>query len=361
MAVAYIAAQFDALGLGKLGDNKDYVYPFSFKDKSQNPHAADTDTVLKSVIGKNVIGFIDNGKLNTILVGAHYDHLGHGERGGSLSTDKVDNIHNGADDNASGVAMLIELARALKQTKDNNYNYLFVAFSGEELGLLGSNYLAKHPVIDNKNINIMINMDMVGRLQNRVLVVSGVGTSPDLKAMISEINVDSVSYKFTESGMGPSDHTSFYLQDIPVLHFFTGAHADYHKPSDDAEKVNYVGMVSVGNIIYGALQKIDDHARLAFTKTKEEKNENAPKFTVTLGVMPDYLYDGKGMRIDGVSDGKPAQVAGLQKGDVVTMLGSVAVLDMQTYMQALSKLSKGESTQVVVERGGSQQRFTIQF
>ncbi len=361
LAAAYIATQYQTLGLSKLPNNADYLFPFEFKNKNGNPHANESDSTLQRSIGKNVIAFIDNNQPNTLLIGAHYDHLGHGESGGSLYAGSDLPIHNGADDNASGIAMLLELAQALQQHKNSNYNYMFVAFSGEEVGLLGSNYLAKHPVISNSNINLMINMDMVGRLKNNTLAVNGVGTSPNLKAIVAGIEVDSVKYVFGESGIGPSDHTSFYLQDIPVLHFFTGAHEDYHKPSDDAEKINYKGMISVGNIILQTIIKVSSQQRLTFTKTKEEKNENAPKFTVTLGVMPDYLYDGIGMRIDGVSEGKPAQIAGLAKGDIVIKLGEIAVADMQTYMRALAKFNKGDTTKIDINRGGALLSMPIKF
>ena len=163
------------------------------------------------------------------------------------------------------------------------------------------------------------------------------------------------------SGIGPSDHTSFYLQDIPVLHFFTGQHEDYHKPSDDADKVNYEGITEVATYIYKLIEEADDNGKLAFSKTKEEDNKNAPRFKVTLGVVPDYLFDGEGMRIDGIRKNKPAQKAGLLKGDVVIQLGDIKVKDMMSYMKALANFEEGQKTTVKVLRGEEEIEKELQF
>ena len=179
------------------------------------------------------MGFIDNHADRAIVIGAHYDHLGYGDEG-SLYRGDEKAIHNGADDNASGVAVMLNLVNKLKEANTGN-NYLFMAFSGEEMGLLGSNYFVKNATISTDDINYMINMDMVGRLNaDSTLAVYGVGTSPYFKQVLMASNS---AFKIIEnaSGVGPSDHTSFYLSDIPVLHFFTGQHEDYHKPSDDSE------------------------------------------------------------------------------------------------------------------------------
>lgn len=314
---------------------------------------ADLTVELKKMegTGNNIIGYLDNKASNTVVIGAHYDHLGFGDDG-SLYRGKPA-IHNGADDNASGSAALIELARALKNSTDKSNNYLFIAFSGEEKGLLGSNYFVKHPTLDLKKMNYMINMDMVGRLKNdtRTLQVLGVGTSPVWKEVIEKINIDSVKIKESESGVGPSDHTSFYLSDIPVLHFFTGSHEDYHKPSDDEDKINYEGEISVMKIILEVIHQLNGKEKLAFTKTKDSENSETPRFKVTLGVVPDYAFEGEGLRIDGVSDGKPASKAGLKAGDIVIQLGENKVLDMMSYMKALGKFEKGDTTTVKVKRG----------
>ncbi|MFI5219038.1 MAG: M28 family peptidase [Bacteroidia bacterium] len=314
---------------------------------------AEISVELKKVeaTGHNVIGYLDNNAAATIVIGAHFDHLGYGDDGSLYRGEPA--IHNGADDNASGSAALIELARTLKNSTDKSNNYLFIAFSGEEKGLLGSNYFVKHPTIDLKTVNYMMNMDMVGRLKKdeRTLQVLGAGTSPAWKEVIEKINIDSVKIKESESGVGPSDHTSFYLSDIPVLHFFTGSHPDYHKPSDDEDKINYQGEISVMKIILSIIHQLNGKEKLAFTKTKDSDNSETPRFKVTLGVVPDYAFEGEGMRIDGVSDGKPASKAGLKAGDIVIQLGENKVLDMMSYMKALGKFEKGDTATVKVKRG----------
>lgn len=357
-AAEYIAKRFEDLGLTPKGTNGFYQ-DFSFKPKT-NPHEQvqfdfNGDG---SITGRNVLAYLDNKAENTIIIGAHYDHLGYGGEG-SLFRDTIKAIHNGADDNASGTALVIDLARKLKGKNTNN-NYLFMAFSGEEMGLLGSNYFVKNPSIDTKSVSYMINMDMVGKLkQDSTLAVYGVGTSPIFKQVLNAHN-DKFKLVMNESGVGPSDHTSFYLADMPVLHFFTGQHEDYHKPGDDAEKLNYEGMEKISNFIFDIITDLDDNGKLAFRKTKNE-SDNAPRFRVGLGVVPDYLFDGKGMRIDGVSEDKPAQKAGLQKGDIIIQLGDSTVVDMMSYMRALSVFKKGDATEATVQRKGKKLKKTIQF
>ena len=237
---------------------------------------------------------------------------------------------------------------------------MFIAFSGEEMGLLGSNYFTKNATIDLKSANYMLNMDMVGRLKaDSTLAVYGVGTSPILKQVVNSSNSQ---FKIIEkeSGTGPSDHTSFYNNDIPVLHFFTGQHEDYHKPSDDFDKLNYVGMEAISNYIFEIITELDDDGKLAFRKTKNE-SEDVPRFRVGLGVIPDYLFDGKGMRIDGISEDKPAQKAGLQKGDIVIKLGDSTIVDMMSYMRALSVFNEGDKTKIVVDRKGTVVEAEIEF
>ena len=237
---------------------------------------------------------------------------------------------------------------------------MFIAFSGEEMGLLGSNYFTKNATIDLASANYMLNMDMVGRLKaDSTLAVYGVGTSPILKQVVNSSNSQ---FKIIEkeSGTGPSDHTSFYNNDIPVLHFFTGQHEDYHKPSDDFDKLNYVGMEAISNYIFEIITELDDDGKLAFRKTKNE-SEDVPRFRVGLGVIPDYLFDGKGMRIDGISEDKPAQKAGLQKGDIVIKLGDSTIVDMMSYMRALSVFNEGDKTKIVVDRKGTVVEAEIEF
>lgn len=346
-AATYIENRFKELGLQPKGTSG-FLQTFSFKPKT-NPHDEVKFDVNGdgTITGNNVIGFLDNNAENTIIIGAHFDHLGFGGEG-SLYRDSIKAIHNGADDNASGVAVLLNLAAKLI-TKNTGNNYLFMAFSGEEMGLLGSNYFVKNPTIDIKKVSYMINMDMVGRMKkDSTLAVYGTGTSPIFKQVLKSHN-NSFKLVQQESGVGPSDHTSFYLADIPVLHFFTGQHEDYHKPSDDSEKLNYDGMKLISEYIFNIISDLDDNGKLAFRKTVNE-SESTPRFKVGLGVIPDYLYDGQGMRIDGVSEGKAAQKAGLKKGDIIVKLGDSTITDMMSYMRALSVFKEGDKTSVVIKR-----------
>ncbi|WP_417859750.1 M28 family peptidase [Winogradskyella sediminis] len=354
LASEYLIKRFKAIGIQPKGTDG-YLQSFSFKPKT-DPHkeVEFTTNADSTITGHNVIGYIDNNAKTTIVIGAHYDHLGFGGEG-SLFRGEDKAIHNGADDNASGVAVMLNLSSRLKvkndqaENKDNN-NYLFMAFSGEEMGLLGSNYFSKNPTLDTESINYMINMDMVGRMKaDSTLAVYGTGTSPMFKQTLKSNN-DKFKIVENESGVGPSDHTSFYLIDIPVLHFFTGQHEDYHKPSDDSEKLNYEGMDLISDYIYDIINDLDDNGELAFRKTKNE-SEETPRFKVGLGVVPDYLYDGKGMRIDGTREDTPAFNAGLQKGDVVTKLGDSTITDMMSYMRALSVFDNGDEAAITVKRG----------
>lgn len=311
--------------------------------------------------GTNVVGYIDNGAANTVVIGAHYDHLGLGEDHNSLAPGEKA-IHNGADDNASGTAALLELGRLLKASKLKNNNYLLIAFSGEELGLFGSKYYTENSTIDITSVNYMVNMDMVGRLNNdKGLQIGGIGTSPSWTAILKSSLPSGLKVSYDSSGTGPSDHTSFYRKDIPVLFFFTGTHTDYHKPSDDADKINYEGELTVLKTVYEIIEKTNAQPRLAFTKTREMQMGRSTRFTVTLGIMPDYTYSKGGVRVDGVSDGKPASKAGLATGDVIIQLGSLPVTDVETYMGALSTFKAGDQTTVKVKRGKEEKVFDIRF
>ena len=332
--------------------------------------AATLDIKIKTDLGEkkrtahNVIGYIDNNAGSTVILGAHFDHLGYGEDGGSLLRTGEHLIHNGADDNASGTAALIELARMLKVSKIKNTNFLFIAFSGEELGLFGSKYFADNPTIDLKSVNYMINMDMVGRFNDstHALTVGGYGTSPAWATAIAANNPKSAFVVKTDSsGIGPSDHTSFYLKDIPVLFFFTGVHSDYHKPTDDADKINYTGEYKIVRYIDDIITSLSkQNQKLAFLKTRDIQMSPA-RFTVTLGIMPDYTFTGNGVRCDAISDGKAAFRAGLKTGDVIIQLGEYAVTSLDNYMQALGKFKKGDKTKVKYKRGAETIESDVQF
>jgi hypothetical protein len=359
-AAKYLVKQFKNIGLVPKGEDEFYQ-DFTYTPKA-NPHASAEDQVkvLAPITGRNVIGYIDNEADYTIIIGAHYDHLGFGHEGSRHAGEPE--IHNGADDNASGVAVILELAKYLK-VNNKQHNYLILAFSGEEKGLWGSNYYMKNPTIDTSKISYMINFDMVGRLSpSYKLAVYGTGTSPVFDEVLNKAN-DPVKFHLVkkESGVGPSDHTSFYLKGYPVLHFFTGQHEDYHKPTDDFEKINFDGMVSIVNYVENVMTQLDSLGKLGYQKTKDEESHKAPKYSVTLGVVPDYLFDGTGMRIDGVSAGKPAENAGIMAGDIVVKMGDVEVPNMMGYMKALSQFKKGQETDVVVVRNAKEVIVHVTF
>jgi aminopeptidase YwaD len=340
----------------------------SIKKKYFYDETATLDIKLKVDIGEkkrtghNVVGFIDNGASNTIILGAHYDHLGYGEDHNSLYTGSTPQIHNGADDNASGTAALLEISKMLKASKLKSNNYLVVSFSGEELGLFGSKYFTEHLPVNLSSTNYMINMDMLGRLNDSThgLTIGGYGTSPLWGQLLTEKD-KFFTIKFDSSGSGPSDHTSFYRKDIPVLFFFTGVHSDYHKPTDDASKINYTGELMVVKYIYDIIDAANKKGKLAFTKTRETQSMGKSSFKVTLGIMPDYTYSGSGVRVDGISEGKTAQKVGIKAGDVVTQLGDIKFTDVQSYMGALGKFNKGDATKVKVKRGNEELTFDIIF
>lgn len=315
----------------------------------------------KSRTGHNVVGYINNNAASTVILGAHFDHLGYGEDHNSRYTGEPA-IHNGADDNASGTAALIELGRILKKEGNRKYNYLFVAFSGEELGLNGSKYYTEHPTVSFADVNYMINMDMVGRFNDssKTMTIGGVGTSPSWGTLLTE-KKPAFGIKIDSSGTGPSDHTSFYRKDIPVLFFFTGLHNDYHKPSDDFDLINYNGELLIVKYISRLIERSTKETKLVFTKTKEQQTSTNTRFTVSMGIMPDYTFSGGGVKVDGVSDGKAAQKAGLKAGDIVVKLGDFNISSVESYMQALSKFKKGDATKVKVKRGNEELVFDVSF
>ena len=347
LARTYIAKRFQEIGLAPKGNNGKWFHAYSFKQKA-NPH--EKEGTGPKITSNNVVGYLDNGAATTIIIGAHYDHLGWGGHGSLQPGDSA--IHNGADDNASGTAGLFILAELLKKSNAKNNNYLFIAFSGEELGLYGSKSFADDPTIELSSVNYMMNMDMIGRLNDgHQLAVYGTGTSPVWEPLVSNIKMKRIeAVKTTASGVGPSDHTSFYLKDLPVLHFFTGPHRDYHKPSDDAHLIDYPGIYAVCKFMLQIIETVDGEGKIPFTKTKDEENK-VSSFKVSLGVLPDYLYDGEGMRIDAVIEGRAAQKGGIEDGDVIIAIGEHKVKEIYSYMKALNQHEKGQQAVVKVKRG----------
>ncbi len=315
----------------------------------------------KEAPAANFAAYLNHGAKYTIIIGAHYDHLGYGEDGNSLlaNAEKLHQIHNGADDNASGTAGLMMLAQRIRNEGKKNYNYLFLHFSGEELGLLGSKAFVKQYGLDSTNTAAMINLDMIGRLSDstRALQIGGVGTSPAWASLLPK-----TGYKIAldSSGIGPSDHTSFYTAGIPVLFFFTGAHSDYHKPTDDADKINYPGIHDIIATLDTMLQKMDKEPKPRFTATKQSAAGRV-RFKVTLGILPDYSFGESGVKVDGVTEDRPAANAGVKAGDIIIQLGDQKIGGMQSYMEALSGLKAGQTVPLVVLRGGTPVMLSATF
>ncbi len=348
-AAEYIAKQFKKIGLQPKGDNGSFFHAFDFQ-KTKDPHGG-VDESAPRVKSQNVAAYLDNGAEYTIVIGAHYDHLGLGYDRNSLDANPEGKIHNGADDNASGTSGVIELARYYaKNGIKEQHNFLFLCFSGEELGLFGSKKYVERPTVDLSKVSFMLNMDMIGRLNaEKRIMVGGVGTAPDFVPLMNSLKGD-LNMRLDSAGSGPSDHTSFYQKNLPVLFFFTGQHSDYHKPGDDIAKINFDGEVMVLDLAIRALAELDKKPKLVFQETKSNQSTGV-SFKVTLGIMPDYTYEGTGVRIDGVTDGKPAAKAGIQKGDIIMGMGDVPINTIQDYMKSLSTFKKGDNTTVKVRRG----------
>jgi hypothetical protein len=357
-AANYIADHFKNLNLKPAGSADSYFQPFEVS------FAIDGKAHLMT--GRNVAALLDNGAEKTIVVGAHYDHLGKGFQGSSLSPDSKNKIHNGADDNASGTTGVMELAKYFAENNvKEKHNYLFIAFSGEELGLIGSKHFTEKPTIPLASISGMINMDMIGRLdESKGIIVSGWGTSPVWGELIPDLaKKQNLKYTIDSSGVGASDHTSFYLKNIPVVQFFTGGHGDYHKISDDADKINYEGEARILSLIAGLLVQLDNEATEPEFVTAGNPHSGATtsNFKVTLGVMPDYSYTGKGLKIDGVSKGRPAEKAGILSGDVIIKLAGEEIGTIYDYMEILGKHEKGQQVDAEFVRGKETKKVKVTF
>jgi len=310
------------------------------------------DLVKESKTGYNVAAFIDNKAPTTIIIGGHYDHLGWGGES-SFYHGNIPMIHNGADDNASGTTAVMELARYFNNSPKKNNNYLFINFSGEEKGLLGSSWFVKSDAYDLKKINYMVNFDMVGQYDStKGLIVFGTGTSSLWDTLIGITPRQNIKIKKIKTGLEGSDQMSFYLKGLPVLFINTGPNAEvYHRPTDDADKLNYPGEALVVKLAERLIEKSDSLGKLPFVKSADSANTGKHTYKVTLGVVPDMAFEGKGMRIEAVKEGKTAYNAGLKAGDIVLKIGDNEVLEMKSYMKALGKYQKGDKAQVTFKRG----------
>jgi hypothetical protein len=330
----------------------------------------EAEVVAKDAGTANVVMVLEGAKMKDeyVIVGAHFDHLGMGGPGSSSRIQDTVAIHSGADDNASGVALMIEMAEKLASDKGKHArSILFVAFTGEEMGFLGSKYFVENMGIKPAAVNLMVNLDMVGRMkEGNGVQVGGVGTAAGLRDTVLSFNDTTLlSLSFTDEGYGPSDHSSFYGKNIPVLFITTGPHLDYHTPFDTFDKLNYAGMVRIGNLMYEIVTAAaNDTARLAF----REAGPMAPaqgmgrRRGVTLGIMPDFAGNVKnGLRADFVTPGKPAALGGMVKGDVIVAIENKPVNNIEDYMFRLSLLKPGQMVTVEVMRNGKRELLIIQL
>jgi Peptidase family M28/PDZ domain/PA domain len=299
-----------------------------------------------------------------IVIGAHYDHLGLGNRN-SLAPSLIGQVHHGADDNASGTAGVIDLARLAADSKPHwKRSVLFMTFAGEEIGLLGSSYFVNHPTVPLSNIDAMINMDMIGRLVKNRLFVGGVGTAPGLKPALEQLDKDTgIDLNFSESGYGSSDHTSFNAKKIPVLFFFSGLHTDYHKPSDTADKINAEGAVKVLSLVYRITDRLaSDESKLAYTEVKEPipaGRGGGRGYGPYFGSVPDFRDDIKGVLFSDVQNNSPAAKAGLRGGDLMVAFDGKAIQNLNDYAYALRSKKPGDIVAVVVKRNGQNIKASV--
>lgn len=353
-ALARIAPGLDVTELQKLAAAKQQ----STVKTIAGPFTVTTDVVRREVPAYNVIGILDGSdpslRNQAIVIGAHYDHLGRGGDG-SLAP-RSGEIHHGADDNASGTAGVLELARVFTSERPRpKRTIIFIAFGGEEEGLLGSNYYVNHPASPLANIVAMINMDMIGRMKDRKLVIGGVGTAKEWRDIIAQGTADSSrSFDLTlnEDGFGPSDHSSFYGKQIPVLFFWTGTHNDYHKPTDTFEKINYQDQTRILNLVAYIVKNLDTAPqRITYTTAKAPAAPRTGGFRVYLGTIPNYADSNDGLLIDGVRDDSPAAKAGLKAGDRIVKIGTREVKNVYDYTFALGELKASEEYAIEVIRG----------
>lgn len=353
-AAAYIAADFARIGLTPAGEDG-FFQPFTVD--SSAPAAAHVPGVA-GAHAKNVVGlFPGSGPLagQTVVIGAHYDHLGRGGFGALDDPDSTGVVHNGADDNASGTVALLEIARRLKarQTSDQR-TIVFVAFSGEELGLLGSTYYVKHPVRPLETTYAMVNLDMVGRLGDRKLAVFGTETAKEFPALLDSVATrDQMPVSGTGDGYGSSDHESFYTQNIPVLHFFSGMHQDYHRSTDDWQKIDLPGLVRVAEVAGDVAQRLATRAApLTYVKVEARRPVTGGGYGAYLGTIPDMTESPGGVLLSGVRAGSPAEEAGLKGGDILVQLGDHQIKNLYDMTDALNAYRPGDTVVVVFLRDG---------
>ena len=353
-AGAYLAREFRRLGLEPAGDSGTYFQSL--------PLASVLNLHFQGGTGRNVVGLLPGRDAQgpVVVVGAHYDHLGlGGPMSGSLAPDDVGVVHHGADDNASGTAALLEVAGRLAREPRARASILFVAFTGEEEGLLGSNYFGLHPTVPLARMRAMLNMDMVGRLGTGKLLVYGTGTAAEWPGILATADAgkDSLTLSEIGDGYGASDQTSFYSRDVPVLHFFTNVHSDYHKPSDTWDKLDYPGVERVAGLVARVAANVASRpAPLTLIRGagKPEKADAVatPGYGAYLGTVPDFTPVEKGVKISGVRGGSPAEKAGLKAGDIIVAFDDTEIKDLYAMTDGLRARKAGDSVRITVLREG---------
>lgn len=356
-AANYIADHFRDFGLEPGSDEETFLQSFPLQGPMVQAMGQE------GTLSRNVIGVIP-GTLESegvIVIGAHYDGQGNGGIV-SMQPDHDDVIHPSADDNASGTSGILELAHYFSEYRPHR-TLVFIAFSGEELGLIGSRYFVENPAMPLDEIKAMINLDMIGRMQGDELSVLGTGTMELWEALLPEANGDSLSVTYISSGPGASDHTSFYEKDIPAVHVFTGTHSDYHQSGDTPDKINFDGTESTLRFVRRVISGLDtlSSSEFRFSGTGESVRSTLSAESVTLGVMPDYSFDGEGMRIENVRDGEPADLGGIQASDIIVGLDDQEVGDIFEYMEILSGYEQGDRVRVTIQRDGEELEMNVRF
>ncbi len=358
-AAGYIALEFQRIGLRPAGVEGSYFQPIQLQS-AVNAHAP-------GGTGVNVIGLVEGTdpqlRSEAVVLGAHHDHLGRGEVFGSLARpeDGDDEIHNGADDNASGVGALLAVARSLAGAPPAR-TVVFVTFSGEEFGLLGSAHFVQNPPTPLDRTVAMVNLDMVGRLEDDPVIVNGTGTAEEWDEILDLLESrEGIPLARSPDGFGPSDHTSFYAHDIPVLHLFTNVHGQYHRPDDHWETLDFEGLERVTSLVEGIVRAVADRSapivHVAGAGTPPE--EQTGGYGAYLGSVPDFAPVDFGVRLSGVSGGSPAEEAGLRAGDILIRLGSLDIEDLYALTEALQTIEPGTEVEATYIRDGEERTVSI--
>ena len=356
-AIDYISEQFKKYNFTPLCENglQEFEFTISYVGR----------TTKETISTANVVYYKKGTNLpdEYIVVGAHYDHLGMGGFGFGSRKPDTSAVHNGADDNASGVAAMLACAEILEKIETDR-SIIFVAFAAEEKGLLGSKHFVEHAPVNLRQIKAMINLDMVGRLDS-ILTVSGTGTATQMDSLLSiayDENYQSIfQLKRERSGFGPSDHTSFCKDSVPVLYFHTGIHAQYHTPEDDTELINLKGCSDISNFVISVIQLLSEKEQILDYQMVGNSQLSMGSIKTTLGIMPDHSSEGIGLRISGVRQSSVAERAGLLKNDIIMQIGTKKVQDIESYMKAMNTFKKGDSVEIIIQRKGEIKAIKVEL